>query len=91
MGDRDTIFPRPMQRVGMREFRGNFSSFMRLVRQGSSFAVTSRDEVVALIQPPDPPALPQRKPGALRGKIQMSADFDTLPTHILNAMEGDGA
>jgi antitoxin (DNA-binding transcriptional repressor) of toxin-antitoxin stability system len=88
--DRDTISLRPTQRVGIREFRGNFFYFMRQVRDGSSFMVTSRDEVVAIIQPPYPSEPPQRKAGALRGKIRMSADFDTLPIDILTAMEGDG-
>ena len=39
--------PRPPQKVGVREFRGNFSGFMRQVRHGASFAVTSRDEARA--------------------------------------------
>lgn len=78
------------KRIGVREFRGNFSGFMRQVRHGASFIVTSRDEVVAIIQPPHPPPRPQRLPGTLRGKIRMPADFDTLPTDLLAAMEGDG-
>ncbi|WP_254070611.1 type II toxin-antitoxin system Phd/YefM family antitoxin [Acidisphaera sp. L21] len=76
-----------MKRVGVREFRGNFAGFMREVRYGSSFIVTSRDEVVAIIQPPQPP--PRRQPGALRGKIQLPPDFDTLPPDVLDAMEGN--
>jgi antitoxin (DNA-binding transcriptional repressor) of toxin-antitoxin stability system len=64
---------------------------MRQVRRGASFIVTSRDEVVALIQPPHPPARPPRQPGRLRGRIEMAPDFDTLPADILAAMEGDGA
>jgi prevent-host-death family protein len=50
-------------RVGVQEFRGNFSGYMRQVRHGSSFIVTSRDEVVAIIQPPKSPArrLPARE------------------------------
>ena len=62
---------------------------MRQVRQGASFIVTSPDEVVANIQPPQSPAPPRRQPGGLRGKIQMAPDFDTMPTEILVAMEGD--
>jgi len=78
------------KRIGVREFRGNFSGFMRQVRQGSSFIVTSRDQVVAIIHPPEPPKRPQRHPGTLRGKIRMAPDFDTLPRDLLAAMEGDG-
>ncbi len=82
--------PPPATRVGVREFRGNFSGFMRQVRHGFSFIVTSRDEVVAIIQPPQPPLPPRRKPGTLRGKIRMTPDFDTLPPDVLAAMEGEG-
>ena len=88
MAERDMV-PSPARRVGVREFRGNFSGFMRQVRHGASFIVTSRDDVVAIIQPPQGPLPPRRQPGTLRGKIQMSADFDLLPPDVLAAMEGE--
>ena len=81
---------RAPQKVGVREFRGNFSGFMRQVRHGSSFVVTSRDEVIAVIQPPHPPPPSCRRPGALRGKIEIASDFDVLPSELLAAMEGEG-
>ncbi|MCJ2048087.1 prevent-host-death protein [Methylobacterium sp. J-078] len=71
----------------MREFRGNFSGFMRQVRHGASFAVTARDEVIAIVHPPQP--LPRRRPGTLRGQIEMASDFDILPPALLAAMEGE--
>ena len=79
--------PPPAKRIGVREFRGNFSGFMRQVREGASFLVTSRDEVVAVIQPPPAEARPRRQPGGLRGQIRMAPDFDTLPADILAVME----
>ena len=79
----------PATRIGVREFRGNFSGFMRQVRQGASFIVTSRDEEVAMILPPTPPARARRQPGTLRGKIHMAPDFDRLPAEILAVMEGN--
>jgi antitoxin (DNA-binding transcriptional repressor) of toxin-antitoxin stability system len=84
MAEQKTPRP-PATRIGVREFRGNFSGFMRQVRLDASFIVTSRDEEVAIILPP-PRA--RRQPGALRGKIHMTPDFDTLPAEILAAMEG---
>jgi antitoxin (DNA-binding transcriptional repressor) of toxin-antitoxin stability system len=75
------------QRIGIREFQGNLSGLMRQVRQGASFSVTSRDEAVAIIQPPQPAAQPRRQPGGLRGKIHMAADFDAPPAEIFAAME----
>ncbi len=89
MTEHDKVSPRPAKRVGIREFRGNFSGFMRQVRHGSSFVVTSREEVVAIIQPPHQPSALRRQAGTLRGKIRMSPDFDNLPTDILAAMESD--
>jgi antitoxin (DNA-binding transcriptional repressor) of toxin-antitoxin stability system len=62
---------------------------MRQVRHGASFIVTSRDEAIAIILPPQSPARPRRQPGTMRGKIHMAPDFDTLPSEILAAMEGN--
>jgi antitoxin (DNA-binding transcriptional repressor) of toxin-antitoxin stability system len=78
----------PARRVGVREFRGNLTSYLREARQGASFLITSHDEVVAEIHPPSVSQRSPRKPGALRGKIWMASDFDTLPADILEAMEG---
>lgn len=75
-------------RVGVREFRGNMTGFLRQARQGASFLITSHDEVVAELHPPSMATRPRRQPGALRGKISMAPDFDTLPSDILAAMEG---
>ena len=80
---------KPPQRVGVREFRGNLTGFLRQARQGRSFLVMSRDQVLAEVGPPPRAELPRRRPGALRGKIRMAPDFDTLPSDILAAMEGD--
>lgn len=77
------------QRVGVREFRGNLTGYLRQARQGASFLVMSRDQVVAEIRPPPATERPRRQPGALRGKIRMAPDFDTLPPDVLAAMEGD--
>ena len=64
------------------------TGFLRQARNGSSFLITSNGEVVAEIRPP--PERPRRRPGALRGKIQMAPDFDILPPEVLSAMENEG-
>lgn len=76
-------------KVGVREFRGNLTRFLRQAKQGATILITSRDEVVAEIHPPSKSQRPWRQPGALEGKIWMAPDFDTLPPDILAAMEGD--
>lgn len=77
------------QKVGVREFRGNLTAFLRQVRQGRTLLVTSHDQVVAELHPPATRHRPARRPGALRGKIRMGADFDQLPEDVLDAMDGD--
>jgi antitoxin (DNA-binding transcriptional repressor) of toxin-antitoxin stability system len=77
------------QKVGVREFRGNLTAFLRQVRQGRTLLVTSHDQVVAELHPPAAQHRPARRPGALRGKIHMGADFDQLPEDVLDAMDGD--
>ncbi|WP_316976815.1 type II toxin-antitoxin system Phd/YefM family antitoxin [Shumkonia mesophila] len=76
------------RKVGVREFRGNLTAFLRQVRQGQTLLVTSHDQVVAELHPPAAQYRAARQPGALRGKIRMGADFDRLPEDVLDAMEG---
>lgn len=77
------------RRVGVREFRGNLTSFLRQVEEGQRFVLTSHHKVVAEIGPPSSD-VSIRKPGALRGKIKLADDFDALPADVLKTME-DGA
>ena len=77
-------------RVGVRELRANLSGLLRQARQGTSFLVMSRNEVIAEIRPPSGAERPRRIPGMLKGKIRMAEDFDVLPDDVLSAMEGSG-
>jgi antitoxin (DNA-binding transcriptional repressor) of toxin-antitoxin stability system len=86
--EQDTKIPQP-QRVGVREFRGNLSGFLRQARQGRSFLIMSHDRVLAEVRPPSQSERPRRRPGSLRGSIRMAPDFDTLPPGVLAAMEGE--
>ena len=89
MTEQEKSKPRPPQKVGVREFRGNFSGFMRQVRHGSSFEVTSRDKVVAVIHPPQTLEPPRRRPGTMRGQIVMAPDFDEAASELIALLEGD--
>ncbi|QRM35629.1 type II toxin-antitoxin system Phd/YefM family antitoxin [Microvirga sp. VF16] len=77
-------------RVGVRELRANLSRLLRQARQGTSFLVMSRNEIIAEIRPPSGAERPRRVPGMLKGKIRMAEDFDLLPDDVLSAMEGNG-
>lgn len=73
-------------RVGVREFRGNLTSFLKQVEEGQRFVLTSHHKVVAEIGPPSSDVV-IRKPGALRGKIKVADDFDSLPEDVLKSVE----
>lgn len=82
MTSADTI-----ERVGIREFRGNLANFLHRVRSGHSLLITSNGEVVAEVHPPVKAQKRPRVPGALQGKIRIAPDFDELPHDLLEAME----
>ncbi len=88
-----SLYPNPgsalPRRIGVRELRDNLTGFLRQVQDGASFVVTSHDKIVAELRPPQIPQPDRRAPGALRGKIRIAPDFDTLPAEILAAMEGE--
>ena len=77
------------ERVGVREFLGNLTGYLRRVRLGGTFLITSHDQVLAEVRPPPSAERPRRRPGALRGRIRMAPDFDALPPDMLAAMEGE--
>ena len=77
------------QKIGVREFRGNMTAYLRQVRQGRTILVTSHDQVVAELRPPAPSYRPRRQPGTLRGRIRMSEDFDQIPPDVLESMDRD--
>ncbi|MFK0207954.1 type II toxin-antitoxin system Phd/YefM family antitoxin [Agrobacterium sp. NPDC090283] len=76
------------RRVGLREFRSNLMSFLKQVEDGHRFVLTSHHKVVAEIGPPSKD-IGARNPGALRGKIKIAKDFDTLPADVLASMEDE--
>lgn len=91
MADLEPEEPKAPRQVGVREFRGNMTGILRQARQGETFLITSHGEVIAEVRPPSVLDRKRRQPGALRGKIQVSADFDELPVDVLAAMEGEDA
>ena len=65
------------------------SGFLRRARDGEVIVLTSHDTQVAEIHPPTEWIEPKRrKPGALKGRITIAPDFDTLPDELLEAFEG---
>lgn len=63
--------------------------FLKQVEEGHRFVLTSHHKIVAEIGLPSKGTV-VRKPGALRGKIKVAEDFDSLPADVLTSMQ-DGA
>jgi prevent-host-death family protein len=79
-------------RVGVREFRGRLSDYLRQASQGARFVIVSRGQPVAeLGAPEDSPRLdkPPRKLGVLRGKIWLADDWDEWPEGFIDALENN--
>ena len=77
--------------MGVREFRADLTGFLRQARQGASFLITSHNQVLAELRAPPMIDRSPRRPGALRGKIAMAPDFDTMPPDLLTTMEDGDA
>jgi antitoxin (DNA-binding transcriptional repressor) of toxin-antitoxin stability system len=88
MAGREQVEKAPQQ-IGVRRLRGNLDAVLREVKAGTAFLVTSRGAVLAEIHPPASLARAAREPGALRGRIRMASDFDTLPPDVLAEMGGE--
>lgn len=63
--------------------------FLQRAHNGEVIVVTARDKQVAEIHPPAEWVQPaRRKPGALKGRITIGPDFNSLPEELVEAFEG---
>ena len=63
------------------EAKAHLSSLLDRVCQGEEVIITRAGKPVAILKPYDATRRP-RTPGALRGKIQIADDFDSLTPEI---------
>jgi prevent-host-death family protein len=76
--------------VNTHEAKTNLSRLIDEVRQGAEVVIARANRPVARLVPfrGKPPA---RRPGYLKGKVRVAADFDApLPPDVLHAFEGEG-
>lgn len=73
--------------VNMHEAKSRLSELVRLVADGHEVIIGRNGDPVARLVPYRDRAV-SRRPGRLRGKIQMAADFDVTPDDVLDAFEG---
>ena len=76
-----------MQTINIHEAKTQFSKLIEAVAQGEQVIIARSGKPVASLVAIS--ATPNRKAGALKGKINIVEDFDAaLPEDILDAFEG---
>ncbi|MDX1900420.1 MAG: type II toxin-antitoxin system Phd/YefM family antitoxin [Gammaproteobacteria bacterium] len=74
--------------VNIHQAKIHFSKLIEVVMNGNQIIITKAGEPAARLIPITF-VKPKRKPGSLKGKIKIAADFDAhLPDDILNQFEG---
>ena len=77
-----------MQTVNIHEAKTQFSKLIEAVSQGEEIIIARAGKPAAMLVPVHPKK-PLRKPGAMKGKIRIAADFDApLPADLQAAFEG---
>ena len=75
-----------MAKVNMHDAKTNLSRLVDRVAEGEEIVIARNGEPVALLTPFKPAV---RRPGRLKGRIRMAADFDApLPAAVLEAFRG---
>jgi prevent-host-death family protein len=64
--------------AGTHEFKTHFSKFVQRVREGDEVVVLSSNKPVAKLVPYESGG-GERKPGLLKGRIEIKAGFDEIP------------
>jgi prevent-host-death family protein len=76
-----------MKKINIHEAKTNFSRLVDEVTGGAEIVIAKAGKPVAKLVPIGRSRV--RKPGFLKGRIKIAADFDApLPAEILDAFEG---
>jgi prevent-host-death family protein len=77
-----------MQTINIHDAKTQFSKLVDAATRGDEVVIARAGKPAARLVPIESPR-PERKPGALKGKIKIAADFDApLPDDIQDAFEG---
>jgi prevent-host-death family protein len=77
-----------MRITNIHEAKTNFSKLVERVAAGEEIIIGKAGKPVARLVPYKGSPRPKRKPGAWKGKIWISPDFDTLPPDLQAAFDG---
>ncbi len=79
-----------MKTVNIHQAKTHLSRLVEDVRAGEEIVIAKAGKPVARLVPLDRPAAP-RRPGALKGRVRIAADFDApLPPEIAGPLGADG-
>ena len=77
-----------MQTINIHDAKTQFSKLIEAVTQGEEIVIAKAGKPAAMLVPMQTQK-PVRKPGAMKGKIKIAADFDSpLPDDVQAAFEG---
>jgi prevent-host-death family protein len=80
---------KPRKQVNVHEAKTHLSRLLEEVARGSEIVIARAGVPVARLTSIKP-AIAPRKPGFLKGRIRIAADFDApLPEEMIDAFEGD--
>lgn len=78
-----------MQTLNIHDAKTHFSKLIEAVSAGEKVIIAKAGKPVATLSAIEAQAAP-RKPGALKGKIHIAADFDSqLPDDVIDTFEGN--
>jgi prevent-host-death family protein len=77
------------QQVNIHYAKTHLSKLVQSVMDDGEVVIAKAGKPVARLVPYHSPP-PERKPGAWRGKVEISPDFDTLPPESEAAFRGEG-
>ena len=77
-----------MQIINIHEAKTQFSKLIEAIKRGEEILIAKAGKPVAMLVPVHAQK-PIRRPGAMKGKIRIAADFDSpLPDDLHAAFEG---
>jgi len=78
-----------VQKVNVHEAKTHLSRLLEQVLSGEEVIISKAGKPVAKLIPLEPEKLAKRKPGLLKGKMRLSANFDDpLPLKLLLDFQG---
>jgi len=76
-------------KINVHQAKTHLSRLLERAAAGEEIVIARAGKPVARLAPYEKEAPPGRKPGYWRGKVRISADFDSLPEELAAAFRGE--